>query len=87
MKLFLAYLFKGDLYNRYTALQRKIVARKNRLVYAKNYMERWADFNPHDTMDLLFDMMRLKPGKKSYKIVMKIYSARDIAGLDKLLPL
>lgn len=87
MKLVLAYFFKGDLYNRFTELRRKQEARKVRLMYAKAYVDRWDNFHPGELLDNVYDMLWLKPSKKSYKTVMKLYSLNDVSVLEKELPL
>lgn len=68
-------------------LQKKIAARKNRLYYAKNLMDRWDTFHPAEVHDYLLDILQLNPGKKSFKFIMKLYNAKDISGLEKELPL
>lgn len=87
MKLTFFYLFKRGVYRRYVGLQKKVAARKNRLYYAKNLMERWDKFHPAEVHDYLLDILQLKPGKKSFKFIMKLYNSKDISGLEKELPL
>lgn len=86
MKLFLAYFFKGDLYNRFTELRRKQAARKNRLFSAKQYLDTYDEFSP-DVHDIVYDILKIRPNKKSYKFILKLYLTKDIAGLEKELPL
>lgn len=85
MKLVLAYIFKGELYNRFTGLQRKQTGRKNRIMYARSYMERLG-FLP-DSHDILYDILHLRPNKKSYQLLKKLYTLKDISALEKEFPL
>ena len=86
MKLFFAYFFKGDLYNRFTELRRKQVSRKNRLFYAKQYLDTYDKFTP-EFLDILYDILHLKPGKKAHDFILKLYVTNNISSLEKELPL
>ena len=86
MKLFWAYFFKSELYCRFCTIRKKQAARKNRLFYAKQYLDTYDKFTP-EFLDILYDILHLKPGKKAYKFILKLYSMNDISGLEKELPL
>ena len=87
MKLLFYRLFKRSVYIRYKNLEKKIAARKNRLLYAKFLMDGWNYFRIHDARNHIIKVLNLTQCKKSHQLVIKLYNTNDKASLEKEFPL